>query len=117
MRYLRESPPYLHFSHSLVSTIACATHKMGGSLISCGRLRFSSKYSDLTVTCNYRQWSVHKAIVCSRSGFFDGACSSQFREGNTGVIDLSDDDEEAVGHMINCKDWMRSSRRCCSKLT
>ena len=86
---------------------------MGGSLICLGRLRFSSKYSDLTVTCNYRQWSVHKAIVCSRSGFFDGACSSQFREGNTGIIDLSEDDEEAVGHMINCKDWLSWEALCC----
>lgn len=89
---------------SLFPFVGRAVHKMGGSLICGGRLRFSSKYSDLTVTCNYRQWSVHKAIVCSRSGFFDGACSSQFREGNTGIIDLSEDDEEAVGHMINCRD-------------
>lgn len=71
----------------------------------CDRLHFSSKYSDLTVTCNYRQWSVHKAIVCSRSGFFDGACSGQFREGSIGVVDLSEDDEEAVGYMINCKSY------------
>lgn len=66
------------------------------------RLHLGGKYSDLKVTCNYRQWSVHKAIVCSRSGFFDGACSHQFRESETGVIDLSEDDEEAVEQMIHC---------------
>lgn len=76
---------------------------MGGSTYTRHRLHLGGKYSDLTVTCNYRQWSVHKAILCSRSGFFDGACSNQFREADTGVIDLSEDDEEAVEQMIHCK--------------
>lgn len=67
------------------------------------RLHLGGKYSDLTVTCNYRQWAVHKAILCSRSGFFDGACSNSFREADTGVIDLSEDDEDAVEQMIHCK--------------
>lgn len=66
------------------------------------RLHLGGKYSDLTITCNYRQWACHRAIVCSRSGFFDGACSHQFRESQTGVIDLSEDDEEAVEQMIHC---------------
>ncbi|KAK3719924.1 hypothetical protein LTR37_004047 [Vermiconidia calcicola] len=75
---------------------------MGGSTYPrFGRLHFTSKYSDLTITCNYRQWAVHRAIVCSRSGFFDGACSSQFREANSGVIDLSEEDEDAVEQMIH----------------
>lgn len=45
---------------------------------------------------------MHRAILCSRSGFFDGACSNQFREAQTGIIDLEDDDEEAIEHMIHC---------------
>ncbi|KAL0258136.1 hypothetical protein SLS55_007308 [Diplodia seriata] len=61
----------------------------------------SGKYSDLTVRCGERSWSVHKAVICSRSGFFDGACSLPFKESGTGVIDLSEDDPEAVEHMIN----------------
>lgn len=61
----------------------------------------SGKYSDLTVQCGERTWAVHKAVICSRSGFFDGACSHPFKESATGTIDLSEDDPEAVEHMIN----------------
>jgi hypothetical protein len=58
------------------------------------------KYSDLTITCNNKQWAVHKAVICSRSSFFDLACSRHFRESKTGIIDLPGDDEDAVGEMI-----------------
>lgn len=64
-------------------------------------LHLGGKYSDLTVKCNSREYNVHRAILCSRSGFFDGACSNQFREAQTGLIDLSEEDEEAVEHMIH----------------
>lgn len=66
------------------------------------RLHVSGRFSDLTVVCNEKQWAVHKAIVCSRSGFFDGACSGSFREAGTGVINLSEDDQDAVDQMIHC---------------
>ena len=67
------------------------------------RLLSGGKYSDLTITCNYRKWAVHKAILCSRSGFFDGACGSQFSEAISGTIDLSEDNEDAVEQMVHCK--------------
>ncbi|KAF2431542.1 hypothetical protein EJ08DRAFT_669916 [Tothia fuscella] len=59
------------------------------------------KYSDLTIVCGQKEYQVHRAIICSRSGFFDGACSNPFREAETGIIDLSEDDPEAVDLMIN----------------
>jgi hypothetical protein len=60
------------------------------------------KYSDLTIICREKTYAVHRAILCLRSGFFDGACSSSFREARTGIIDLSEDDPAAVEHMIDC---------------
>ncbi len=62
----------------------------------------AGKYSDLTIVCGMKRYAVHRAIICSRSGFFDGACSHTFREAETGIIDLSEDDPEAVEHMIDC---------------
>ena len=59
------------------------------------------KYSDLTIKCGRKKYAVHRAIICSRSGFFDGAVSHPFRESISGEIDLSEDDEEAVEHMVN----------------
>merc|ERR1711881_574552 len=60
---------------------------MGGAYAG-RRLHANSKFSDLTITCNYRQWHVHRA------------CSNAFREANNRVIDLSDDNEDAVEQMI-----------------
>ncbi|KAF2758332.1 hypothetical protein EJ05DRAFT_347563 [Pseudovirgaria hyperparasitica] len=65
------------------------------------KLQESGKYADLTIRSNNRDYYAHKAIVCSRSDFFDGACSSSFLEAQTGIIDLSEDDENTVEHMIN----------------
>lgn len=59
------------------------------------------RYSDLTIKCGPRRYAVHRAIICSRSGFFDGAVSHPFRESITGEIDLSEDEPEAVEHMVN----------------
>jgi BTB/POZ domain len=67
------------------------------------RLFQTEKYSDLTVICGQKSYAVHKALLCSRSSFFDAACGGRFREAHSGIIDLSEDDPESVKHMINCK--------------
>jgi hypothetical protein len=46
---------------------------------------------------------VHRALLATRSSFFEGACRNSFLEAQTGVIDLSEDDAEAVEHMVHCK--------------
>lgn len=58
-----------------------------------------------------KSWAVHKAVICSRSGFFDGACSHPFKESASGIIDLSEDDPEAVEHMIHCTHEGHSHKR------
>ncbi|CAI6311217.1 unnamed protein product [Periconia digitata] len=46
-------------------------------------------------------YPVHRALLASRSSFFDGACRNPFQEAQTGIIDLSEDDPEAVEYMVN----------------
>ncbi|KAF2732370.1 hypothetical protein EJ04DRAFT_337916 [Polyplosphaeria fusca] len=65
------------------------------SLFQCGR------YSDLTLTCGMKSYQVHRALVCSRSEFFEGACRNPFKESASGIIDLTEDDAEAVEHMVH----------------
>jgi hypothetical protein len=61
----------------------------------------NGKYSDLTLVCGIKRYQVHRAVVCPRSEFFEGAVRHPFRESETGVIDLTEDDPEAVEHMVN----------------
>ncbi|EOA84560.1 hypothetical protein ACJQWK_07314 [Exserohilum turcicum] len=65
------------------------------SLFECG------KYSDLTIVCGAKRYQVHRLLLATRSTFFEGACRGGFREAESGVIDLSEDDAEAVEHMIH----------------
>lgn len=61
----------------------------------------SGKYSDLTIACGSKRYPVHRALLATRSSFFDGVCRSPFRESETGIVDLTEDDPEAVEHMVN----------------
>lgn len=42
-------------------------------------LLFSDKFADMTIKCKEREFSAHRAIVCSQSSFFDKAMSSNFK--------------------------------------
>ncbi|EGU73983.1 hypothetical protein FOXB_15505 [Fusarium oxysporum f. sp. conglutinans Fo5176] len=57
-------------------------------------------YSDLKITCGDKQYQVHKAIICPRSPFFGVACQNHFRESQSNIINLPEDDPEAVDSMI-----------------
>lgn len=61
----------------------------------------SGMYSDLTIVCGGKRYPVHRALIATRSSFFEGACRNSFLEAETGVIDLSEDDAEAVEHMVH----------------
>lgn len=39
----------------------------------------SSKYSDLVVRCEGRDFKVHKVIVCGQSDFFSGICDGDWK--------------------------------------
>ncbi|KAI6886829.1 hypothetical protein KC360_g1910 [Hortaea werneckii] len=64
-------------------------------------------HADLTVQCYPRQWRVHKAILCSRCGFFKAACEpGRFKEGSENTVTLrsrlesedgDDDNDDAAG--------------------
>ncbi|OAL01026.1 hypothetical protein IQ06DRAFT_136133 [Phaeosphaeriaceae sp. SRC1lsM3a] len=61
----------------------------------------SGMYSDLTIVCGGKRYPVHRALLATRSSFFEGACRNSFLESETGIIDLSEDDAEAVEHMVH----------------
>ncbi|KAF1978964.1 hypothetical protein BU23DRAFT_191678 [Bimuria novae-zelandiae CBS 107.79] len=61
----------------------------------------SGKYSDLTIVTANKSYPVHRVLLASRSSFFEGACSNPFRESETGVIDLTEDDPTAVEYMVH----------------
>jgi hypothetical protein len=73
------------------------------NLLNIDRLYNSGMYSDLTIVCGGKRYAVHRALLTTRSSFFEGACRNSFLEAATGVIDLSEDDAEAVEHMVHCK--------------
>jgi hypothetical protein len=50
----------------------------------------STKSSDLVITCEGHEFSVHKVVVCSQSDFFATCCNSNFLEAHTSKIDIKE---------------------------
>ncbi|KAK3346339.1 hypothetical protein B0T25DRAFT_612762 [Lasiosphaeria hispida] len=57
-------------------------------------------FADATIMCLKRVWKVHKTIMCARSAWFFQAFQVQYEEGQTGVVNLHDHEEEDVDTMI-----------------
>lgn len=57
-------------------------------------------FTDLQLKSRSETFNVHKKVLCSRSEFFGKACKGGFKEASSGVIDLSEDDPEAVKAML-----------------
>ncbi|KAF2634164.1 hypothetical protein P280DRAFT_464069 [Massarina eburnea CBS 473.64] len=61
----------------------------------------SGAYSDLTVTCGPDTYKLHKAVVCSQSGFFAAAMRfTAGKEVEDGTIDFPDDDPAAMKLLV-----------------
>ena len=63
----------------------------------------SGKYSDLTVTCKGKRWTLHKAIVLALSDYLKGAVSGNFDGGTTNGCDFKDEDPRILQSVF---EWM-----------
>ncbi|KAK5170364.1 uncharacterized protein LTR77_004951 [Saxophila tyrrhenica] len=61
----------------------------------------NARYSDFTIGCGERKWKAHKVVVCSQSDFFHKACDGEFKEAQTGVVTLKEDDPNVVEVMLH----------------
>ncbi|KAG7002071.1 hypothetical protein G7Y79_00029g063670 [Physcia stellaris] len=86
-----QQPPYQRHLHRLLSNRR--------------DLLKSGKYSDLTITCQGREWLVHRSVVCAQSRFFAAACDGEFEEARSGKVDLAEEYpdivELVVGYLYN----------------
>ena len=57
-------------------------------------------FSDLVIKCGDRAWNVHTQIICPRSDFFCKAVTSGFKETESRVVELKEEDPALVDRMI-----------------
>ncbi|KAK0642071.1 hypothetical protein B0T16DRAFT_462086 [Cercophora newfieldiana] len=62
-------------------------------------LYLNPEFSDLTLASSYREYTVHKAVVCPRSPYLADKCRDKGFASAGNTIDLKDDDAQAV-HLI-----------------
>lgn len=74
------------------------TQESKGSWL-CHQLYSRADYSDFTISCEGRDYPVHKAVVCLQSEYFSTACRG-FKEAEKNRIDLQEDDPQAVQLMV-----------------
>ena len=61
----------------------------------------SGEFSDLTIRCGHDEYHLHRAIVCPKSDFLAAMCKGNFAEGQSGIINLPDDDPAIFAHVVN----------------
>ncbi|KAI0156171.1 hypothetical protein BJ166DRAFT_500167 [Pestalotiopsis sp. NC0098] len=61
----------------------------------------NNELSDFKLTCNGREFPVHRMILALHSEFFRRAFSSGFKESKEGVMDFPDDDPEILEKVLS----------------
>ncbi|KAI1329206.1 hypothetical protein F5Y16DRAFT_418420 [Xylariaceae sp. FL0255] len=62
----------------------------------------TGKFSDAQVVCGNQTWNIHKAIICTRSVYFEKALTGNFEEAKTGTIVIQEQDPAKVGWVLTC---------------
>lgn len=65
-----------------------------------GALFDSDSWSDFTITCGEIEWDCHRAIICTRSNYFQKACQNHFKEGKSQYIELKDEEPDMILKML-----------------
>ncbi|EHK24280.1 uncharacterized protein TRIVIDRAFT_54366 [Trichoderma virens Gv29-8] len=60
----------------------------------------SGQFSDLTLVCQGKEFKIHKVVACPQSPVFSAAVSGEFKESQTGVIEIELFDSETVRRMV-----------------
>ncbi|KAK4696046.1 hypothetical protein P7C71_g1800, partial [Lecanoromycetidae sp. Uapishka_2] len=57
-------------------------------------------HSGIVIKCGSDEYYVHRSIACLKSAWFQSALDGGFKEGATGIVDLSEEDDKCVARMI-----------------
>lgn len=93
-RQLKRRPLLMEDRYSLPLIVWPLVHHSLAGLLDSG------EFSDYTIRCRGRNFQVHRSIISAQSRFFEAACKHTWREGSSRVLDLPDDDPEAVGAVV-----------------
>ncbi|KAL6699148.1 hypothetical protein J3F84DRAFT_365053 [Trichoderma pleuroticola] len=61
----------------------------------------SGQFSDLTLVCQGKEFKIHKVVACPQSPVLSAAISGEFKESQTGVVQIELFDSETVRRMVD----------------
>ncbi|KAI9720659.1 MAG: hypothetical protein M1812_002839 [Candelaria pacifica] len=66
-----------------------------------GLWRLNDKCTDLTLRCNGEDFQIHRLLVCHQSPVLAAAMGGKFREAQSGIIELPEDDLDTVKRALS----------------
>ncbi|KAL5091713.1 hypothetical protein Trisim1_002927 [Trichoderma cf. simile WF8] len=60
----------------------------------------SGQFSDLTLVCEGKEFKIHKVVACPQSPVLSAAVSGEFKESQTGIVQIELFDSETVRRMV-----------------